>query len=98
MLSKNGRPFFAKPVSHLVHWLRDTGVTPNEITFTGFILTGVSAIILANGNFLAGGWLLFVAAPFDMLDGALARITDQSSTFGAFLDSTLDRYSESVRA
>jgi CDP-diacylglycerol--glycerol-3-phosphate 3-phosphatidyltransferase len=96
MLSKYGRPFFARPLSRLVDWLRDTGVTPNEITLTGFILTGVSALILGNGNFRVGGWLLFGAAMFDMLDGALARITDQSSTFGAFLDSTLDRYSESV--
>jgi len=96
MLSKYGRPIFARPLSQLVYWLRDTGVTPNMITFTGFALTAVSAIILATGNFPLGGWLLFGAALFDMLDGALARITDQSSTFGAFLDSTLDRYSESV--
>lgn len=96
MLSKYGRPFFAKPLSRLVYWLRDTGITPNGITFTGFILTVGTAIILATGTFRLGGWLLFGAALFDMLDGALARITDQSSTFGAFLDSTLDRYSESV--
>ncbi|CAN5658257.1 CDP-alcohol phosphatidyltransferase family protein [soil metagenome] len=96
MLSKYGRQFFARPLSRLVEWIRDTGITPNQVTFTGFMLTGVSAIILSNGNFRLGGWLLFGAALFDMLDGALARITDQSSTFGAFLDSTLDRYSESV--
>ncbi len=96
MLSKYGRPIFARPLSQLVYWLRDTGVTPNMVTFTGFALTAISAIILATGNFPLGGWLLFGAALFDMLDGALARITDQSSTFGAFLDSTLDRYSESV--
>jgi CDP-diacylglycerol---glycerol-3-phosphate 3-phosphatidyltransferase len=96
MLSKYGRPIFARPLSQLVYWLRDTGVTPNMVTFTGFALTAISAVILATGNFQLGGWLLFGAALFDMLDGALARITDQSSTFGAFLDSTLDRYSESV--
>ncbi len=96
MLTKYGRPIFAKPLAQLVYWLRDTGVTPNMVTFAGFGLTGVSALILARGNFVLGGWLLFGAALFDMLDGALARNTDQSSTFGAFLDSTLDRYSESV--
>src|SRR5919205_4539823 len=43
-----------------------------------------------------GGILLFFSAGFDMLDGALARITAQQSSFGAFLDSLLDRYSEAA--
>lgn len=80
----------------LVSKLRDTGITPNALTYTGFILTALSAIVIATGAFIWGGILLIVAALFDMLDGTLARETNQSSTFGAFLDSTLDRYSESV--
>lgn len=96
MLSKYGRPFFASPVNRIAQWLHKRGFTPNAATYTGFVLTAVSAVVLASGNFVVGGFLLWAAALFDMLDGALARITAQSSTFGAFIDSTLDRYSESV--
>lgn len=96
MLSKYGRPFFAGSVNHAAQWLHQRGFTPNAATYTGFALTAVSAVVLATGNFFLGGFLLWGAAMFDMLDGALARLTHQSSTFGAFLDSTLDRYSESV--
>ncbi len=96
MLSKYGRRLFAEPVNRTAQWLHHRGFTPNAATYTGFLLTAVSAVVLATGNFLVGGFLLWAAAMFDMLDGALARITQQSSTFGAFLDSTLDRYSESV--
>lgn len=96
MFSELGRKLFAKPVAGLVHWLQGTGVTPNALTYTGFLLTVFTAVLLAWGYFRLGALLLLVAAFFDMLDGALARITGQTSTFGAFLDSTLDRYSESV--
>ncbi len=96
MLSKYGRQLVAEPVTRLVAWLHSTGITPNTLTYTGFILTVFSAIVLGTGYFRIGGLLLFVAALFDMLDGSLARAAGQSSTFGAFLDSTLDRYAESV--
>ena len=96
MLSKYGRPLLAETLSRLAGSLHRLGITPNALTYTGFILTAITAIFLANGFFRWGGVLLIIAAFFDMLDGAVARFTKQMSTFGAFLDSTLDRYSESV--
>jgi CDP-diacylglycerol--glycerol-3-phosphate 3-phosphatidyltransferase len=96
MFSKAGRELLAAPVARLVAWMAGTGITPNALTYTGFVLTVVTAVLLALGYFRIGALVLFVAALFDMLDGSLARATSQSSTFGAFLDSTLDRYSESV--
>ncbi len=96
MLSKYGRPLLAETLSRLAHMLHRLGITPNALTYTGFILTAITALFLANGAFRWGGVLLIIAAFFDMLDGAVARFTKQMSTFGAFLDSTLDRYSESV--
>lgn len=96
MLSKYGRPFFADPLSHFARRLHSFGITPNALTYTGFILTAITAYFLANGSFGWSGILLILASFFDMLDGAVARFTKQMSTFGAFLDSTLDRYSESV--
>ena len=96
MLSKYGRPLFTDPLSHIAHHLHQLGVTPNALTYSGFLLTAITALFLGNGYFRWGGLLLLLAAFFDMLDGAVARFTKQMSTFGAFLDSTLDRYSESV--
>jgi CDP-diacylglycerol--glycerol-3-phosphate 3-phosphatidyltransferase len=96
MFSQFGRRFFAPVVAYVVGWLKAAGVTPNALTYTGFILTAVTAVFLANGWFRWGALMLIVASMFDMLDGSLARATQQSSKFGAFLDSTLDRYSESI--
>jgi CDP-diacylglycerol---glycerol-3-phosphate 3-phosphatidyltransferase len=95
-LSKYGRQWMQRPVAIVVDWLYRMGVTPNAVTYTGFALTIGTAIVLGSGAFLAGALLLLVASLLDLVDGALARATAQSSTFGAFLDSTLDRYSESV--
>jgi len=96
MLSKYGRPLFTDPLSRLAYYLHQLGITPNGLTYSGFVLTVITALVLATGEFRWGGLLLLLAALFDMLDGAVARYTKQMSTFGAFLDSTLDRYSESV--
>jgi CDP-diacylglycerol---glycerol-3-phosphate 3-phosphatidyltransferase len=71
-------------------------VTPNTVTIVGLFLNGVVGWVIAGGHLVSGGILLLVAGGFDMLDGALARVTKKFSTFGAFLDSVLDRYSEAI--
>ena len=53
-----------------------------------------SIYLLASGAFFWAGCLILGASIFDMLDGAVARVKNETSRFGAFLDSTLDRYSE----
>src|SRR5438270_12518333 len=80
----------------LVAPLARSGITPNTLTVLGFVLNVVTAIVLASGHLSTGGALLFLSGLFDMLDGALARVSKQQSKFGAFLDSLLDRYSEAV--
>ncbi len=72
------------------------GMTPNMATLLGLLLNAVAAAIIATGNLRIGGAMLLFAGLFDMVDGALARIRNQKTTFGAFLDSTLDRYSEGI--
>jgi CDP-diacylglycerol--glycerol-3-phosphate 3-phosphatidyltransferase len=69
-------------------------VTPNQITVVGTALTFVAAVLTALGQLTWGGVVLAFAGTFDILDGALARSTRRSYPYGAFLDSTLDRYSE----
>lgn len=77
-------------------WLRWTGLTPNMLTIIGLLLNVVVAAILARGYLFVGGILVIAAGLFDLLDGAMARVTERTSPFGAFLDSTLDRYSEAI--
>jgi CDP-diacylglycerol--glycerol-3-phosphate 3-phosphatidyltransferase len=69
-------------------------VTPNQITVVGVALTFVAAVLAALGYLRAAGVVLIFAGTFDILDGALARSSGRSYPYGAFLDSTLDRYSE----
>lgn len=72
------------------------GVTPNTLTVLGLLLSVLTAFVIAQGFLLAGGLLVLFAGIFDMFDGALARARNAATTFGAFFDSTLDRYSESI--
>lgn len=78
----------------VVRPLARRGITPNTVTVLGFIFNLVTAGVLATGHLTISGILLLFSGLFDMLDGALARITNLHSVFGAFLDSLLDRYSE----
>ena len=73
-----------------------THLTPNAITVIGLILNMGVAAIIASGNLVLGGVAVLLGGGFDALDGAVARVTGQTSRFGSFLDSTLDRYSEAV--
>jgi CDP-diacylglycerol--glycerol-3-phosphate 3-phosphatidyltransferase len=69
-------------------------VTPNQLTVIGLALTFLAAVLAAFGYLRWAGVVLIFAGTFDILDGALARSTRRSYPYGAFLDSTLDRYSE----
>lgn len=66
------------------------------VTLVGLLLSIVTALVIASGSIVAGGALVLFAGIFDMFDGAMARVRNAATTFGAFLDSTLDRYSESI--
>lgn len=83
----------AEPVARVV---ARTGVPPNALTIFGLLINGVAAWLLATGYFLLGGFVILIAGAFDLLDGAIARVTGKSTTFGALLDSSVDRYSEAV--
>jgi CDP-diacylglycerol---glycerol-3-phosphate 3-phosphatidyltransferase len=77
-------------------FLGNLGVTPNMLTIAGLLLNVGVAAVIAFWDIRIGGILLLFASAFDMLDGAVARATGKTSKFGGFLDSTLDRYSESI--
>jgi phosphatidyl-myo-inositol alpha-mannosyltransferase len=73
-----------------------SGISPNTMTTIGLLLTLSVTATLAAGHHVWGGILVLLTSAFDMLDGALARATDRKSTFGAFFDSTVDRYTEAL--
>ena len=75
---------------------RDSPITPNMLTLFGLVITGVGALLVAMGQLLIGGVVLAFAGLFDIFDGALARAAGKVYRYGAFLDSTVDRYSEGV--
>jgi CDP-diacylglycerol--glycerol-3-phosphate 3-phosphatidyltransferase len=76
------------------HFIQRMGLKPNALTFIGLGLNGLAAWALAKGEWLQGAALVSLAGFFDILDGAMARNCDQSSSFGSFLDSVMDRYSD----
>ncbi len=91
------RPFFARLFGPIVQGLARTPVTPNMITVAGTV--GVAAATL---SMFPNGWLFPGAATAtffiftDMLDGQLARIKGSSGKYGAFLDSTMDRFGDAA--
>ena len=76
--------------------LRVLRLTPNALTMVGLVICAGSAVLVALGYLLPGGLLLLVASGFDILDGALARVSGRELKYGAFLDSTVDRYAEAI--
>ena len=80
----------------IVGILSKSGITPNALTLINLALNIVAAYVIATGHFLLGGGLVLVSGLFDLLDGALARFTKQTTKFGAILDSTVDRISEAA--
>ena len=83
----------AEPVGRIIG---KTGVSPNTLTIFGFCINFGVAWLISQGHFVIGGVMILVAGIFDLLDGAVARMTGKVTKFGALLDSTLDRYSEGV--
>ena len=82
-----------------------TGLSPNTFSLIGFVITIISAIIFGINtlkldptiNFSAIGSLLLLAGGFfDVVDGSVAKITKTTSRKGAFIDSTLDKISETI--
>ena len=80
----------------VVRFLSRTPITPSAITWFGFLLTIGAAVLITTGHLLAAGFVVLIAGFLDILDGALARHTNQVTHFGAVLDSTLDRLSDAV--
>ena len=92
-------------INPIIKGMIKMGITPNMVTTIGFVGNVVAAFLFIHASQLTpismgfswigwGGAILLFSSLFDMMDGRLARLGNMSTTFGAFWDSTLDRYSE----
>lgn len=80
-----------QPVEQMFVRLR---VAPNVLTFTSLLVCAGAGFAIADGLLATGAWLYVLAGLLDILDGRLARATNQQSRAGAFLDSVADRWGE----
>ena len=78
----------------IVRGLALSKINPNVLTFFGLVINMVAASFLATGRFRTAGLVIIFAGLFDMVDGRVARATNQVTRFGGFFDSVLDRYSD----
>ena len=87
------RSYFEEPGARLFNAL---GLTPNSITLLGFGVCVASAILVGSGWLVWGGVVFLLGSILDLFDGALARLTNRTTPFGALLDSVFDRLGEAA--
>lgn len=91
------RPAFARLFKPIVQGLARTPVTPNMITVAGTVgVAAASLWLLPIGELFPGAFIATCFVFTDMLDGQLARIKGDSGKYGAFLDSTMDRFGDAA--
>ncbi len=86
----------------IVDGLALTRISPNMLTFVGLVINVVAALVFGFAStdnnqprrFIYAGLVIIGAGIFDMVDGRVARATNQVTVFGAFFDSVIDRYSD----
>jgi CDP-diacylglycerol--glycerol-3-phosphate 3-phosphatidyltransferase len=86
------RPTLEAVGRRLAKW----NVSPDAVTYFGLVLTIGVATLAALGEVRWAGVVYILAALCDAIDGTLARVSGKGSRFGAFLDSTIDRFEESI--
>ncbi len=97
MLSRSGRSLAQKVFEPIAKVFIKLGISADVVTIVGTLLTILTAMILFPLNHLLLGTILgAVLVAFDSLDGQIARLTNSQSTWGAFLDSTMDRFSDAA--
>jgi CDP-diacylglycerol--glycerol-3-phosphate 3-phosphatidyltransferase len=93
-ISERNRERYLKIVRPIGNFFARTGVHPNILSVSGLLLSAVAGLFYSHGRFFWAAWVVVFAGICDTLDGQIARQTNKRSAFGAFFDSTLDRYSD----
>ena len=103
--SEKGTQFLMGGGNFLVHWFMwvigpleraslTLGLTPDFFNWLGFALGAVAGLLFASNRLEWGGVVILLGGICDVMDGRVARSMKISSTYGAFIDSTLDRFVE----
>jgi CDP-diacylglycerol--glycerol-3-phosphate 3-phosphatidyltransferase len=93
-ISEKNRERYLRIIGPVARILGRVGVHPNILSITGLLLSAVAGLFLSQGVFFWGAWIIVLSGICDTLDGQIARQNNKHSRFGAFFDSTLDRYGE----
>jgi len=97
VLSSNGRRLATVLFGPAARLLVRLGISPDAVTVAGTALTVAAALsLLPTGHLLAGALTLGALVVLDNLDGQMARLTGRESDWGAFLDSTMDRFADAA--
>jgi CDP-diacylglycerol--glycerol-3-phosphate 3-phosphatidyltransferase len=94
LLSEKNRQRYLKCIEPISHFLAKMNVNPNVLSVFGLLFSILAGVLYSLGLFFAAAFVVILAGASDTLDGQIARRTGRSSQFGAFFDSTLDRYSD----
>jgi CDP-diacylglycerol--glycerol-3-phosphate 3-phosphatidyltransferase len=99
MLNKYARALFNKIFTPLARFLVKCGVSPDAVTIVGTIGVMAGALVFfpqGGFNFFIGTMVVTVFVFSDVIDGTMARLMGRSSVWGAYLDSTLDRFGDAA--
>jgi len=98
MVSSSFKPAVTRVIEPIARGLSSMGITPDAVTAFGTLGATISALAcFSQGNLIIGTILISLFALSDLFDGAIARISDRgASKWGAFLDSTCDRVTDSA--
>jgi CDP-diacylglycerol--glycerol-3-phosphate 3-phosphatidyltransferase len=88
------RVWFSWYLNPIAAFFNRLGIRPNTVTLIGLMGTIGCAVLIIFGHMTWAGILLLIMGPVDAMDGALARLRNEASDWGAFVDAVTDRYSE----
>jgi CDP-diacylglycerol--glycerol-3-phosphate 3-phosphatidyltransferase len=88
------RVWFRWYLNPIAGFFNRLGIRPNTVTLIGLMGTIGCSVLIAFGHMTWAGILLLIMGPVDAMDGALARLRNEASDWGAFVDAVTDRYSE----
>lgn len=90
------REWYYEKIRAFEEYFIEHRVTPNQLTLMGFLISLAAALFFHFGLIGAAGWMVLASGTFDIFDGVVARRTNQSSKYGSYFDSVLDRYAEMI--
>jgi CDP-diacylglycerol--glycerol-3-phosphate 3-phosphatidyltransferase len=96
ILSGTGRAVISYGVNPTARFLLRIGVTPNAVTIAGTVGVLIGSYFGALGHLFWATWIVTACALTDVLDGTMARMRGSSGTFGALLDSSMDRIADAA--